>query len=73
MTVRKMTISLPEELAEAVALAALRRKEARSTTIATFLREHQEIAKCVGMIRSEPETTVFAASSKARHLPKAVK
>lgn len=70
---RKITISLPDELDEALALAALRRKEAKSAVIATFLREHKEVAKYVAVVRSEPDTTVFTASSRARRLPKALK
>lgn len=55
--VRKISISIGEELDAALGLAAIRRHENKSTVIDTLLREHPVIQGFVAIVRAESAST----------------
>lgn len=64
--VRKLSISLPDELDDALAYAMAKRRESKSAIITAFLREHEEMRKYVKRVRAEPEDDSLAATSRTR-------
>ncbi|MHB8586689.1 MAG: hypothetical protein ACYDDF_12760 [Thermoplasmatota archaeon] len=63
---RRITISISEELDSALTIAAMERHESKSHAIEVFLRENATVRRVVGEIRAEPDVTVFAASRRSR-------
>lgn len=60
MPVRKVTVSIAEELDQALILASIEMKMNKSRLVDTLLREHPRIAKCIEIVRAEPDEAVLA-------------
>ncbi len=58
---RKISISLSNELDSALTLASIDKKENKSHLIEVFLRENPRVQNYVKAIEAEPKTNVFAA------------
>jgi predicted transcriptional regulator len=65
MTIRKISISLTDELDDALESIALSQRESKSRIIENYLREHKVVQHHIDIVRSEPETGVLALSKKA--------
>jgi hypothetical protein len=60
-SMRRITISISEELDMALGIASMKRRESKSHAVEMFLRENPAISRIVEEIRAEPEETVLAA------------
>ena len=61
---RKISISLTDELDDALESAAIAQGTNKSRIIENYLREHKVVHQYIDIVRSEPKTGVFAVSRK---------
>ncbi len=61
---RKISISLTDELDDALESIAIAQGTNKSRVIDNYLREHKVVQHYLEIIRSEPKTGVFAMSRK---------
>lgn len=66
MVVRKITISITDELEGAIGIAAVSQNMSKSRTIETLLREHPTIAKYVEIVRAEEKYGMYVAGASYR-------
>ena len=64
MTV-KLSISLTEELDDAIESIALSQATNKSRIIENYLREHKVVQHYIDIVRSEPQTGVLSISRKS--------
>ncbi|MFZ0698665.1 MAG: hypothetical protein WAN74_00490 [Thermoplasmata archaeon] len=64
--VRKISISISEELDAALTLATIRRRESKSQVVEILLRENPTIGRFVGIVRAEPTSGPLLGSTMAR-------
>jgi hypothetical protein len=62
---RKISISLTDELDDALESIAIALGVNKSRVIDNYLREHKVVQHYLDIVRSEPDTGVYAASRKA--------
>jgi metal-responsive CopG/Arc/MetJ family transcriptional regulator len=62
---RKISISLTDELDDALESVSIAQGTNKSRIIENYLREHKVISHYVDIIRSEPNTGAFTVSRKA--------
>jgi predicted transcriptional regulator len=61
---RKLSISLTDELDDALESIAIAQGMSKSRVIENFLREHKVVQHYIEAVRAEPATGVFALSRK---------
>lgn len=61
---RKISISLTDELDDALESVAIAQGINKSRVIDNYLREHAVVRHFLDMVRSEPETGVYAVSRR---------
>jgi hypothetical protein len=64
--VRKLSISIGEELDAALWLATIKRRESKSRVIDTLLREHPTIQEFIEIVRAEPNRGAVLGSTMIR-------
>lgn len=62
---RKVSISLTDELDDALQSIAIAQGVNKSRVIDNYLREHKVVQHYLDAVRSEPKTGVYAVSRKA--------
>lgn len=62
---RKISISLTDELDDALESIAIAQGVNKSRVIDNYLREHKVVQHYLDIVRSEPETGVYAVSRRA--------
>jgi metal-responsive CopG/Arc/MetJ family transcriptional regulator len=62
---RKVSISLTDELDDALESVAIAQGVNKSRVIDNYLREHKVVQHYLDIVRSEPDTGVYAVSRKA--------
>ncbi len=68
--VRKLSISIGDELDAALMLATVERHESKSKVIDTLLREHAVIQKNIELVRAEPMKGPLLGSTMVRSFSK---
>jgi len=63
---RKITISIMDELDDALESISLAKSASKSRIIDTLLYEHPLVKRYVDIIRSEPDVGLFAVPTKER-------
>lgn len=63
---RKITVSLSDELDDALDSAAIAQGVSKSRLMDIYLHEHPVVRRYIEVIRAEPEVGVFAVSNKRR-------
>ncbi len=66
--VRKLSVSIGDELDAALMLAAIERHESKSKVIDTLLREHTVIQKYIELVRMEPTKGPLLGSTMVRSM-----
>lgn len=64
--VRKISISISEELDAALMLATIKRRESKSQVVEILLRENPTIGRFVEIVRAEPASGPLLGSTMAR-------
>lgn len=64
--VRKISISISEELDAALTLATIKRRESKSQAVEILLRENPTIGRFVDIVRAEPASGPLLGSTMAR-------
>jgi len=66
--VRKLSISIGDELDAALMLATVERHESKSKVVDTLLREHAVIQRYIELVRAEPMKGPLLGSTMVRSL-----
>jgi hypothetical protein len=65
MGAKKISISITDELDDALESIALSQGDSKSRIIENYLREHKVVQHYIDIVRSEPETGVLAFSKRS--------